>query len=490
MRVTYKLTIVLVLAMSAVLLTYAWLSVRSEVDLIESDMQRDAGVLGGALGGIVRQVWLDQGEAAAIALVDGLPSDPAIALRWVRPGATDALHAPRHPDRLAGLAPGSPIVVLDRDAGPDGTHTSYIPVLVADDALWALEVTESLASEREVVLGTIRRVAFTTFALVAVFGVVALVAGARVVGRPAQALVEMARRVGQGDLTWRLAQGPRDELGDLAREMNAMADRLVAARARIEAETAAREAAIDQLRQADRLVTVGKLAAGVAHELGTPLNVVQGRARLIAAGGLTAAEVAENAGIIAHQAERMGVIIRQLLDYGRRRSAHKAPHDVRALARRTTEMLSELARRRKVELRVPEDRTPLTMAVDGGQLEQVLTNLVVNAIHASPEGGVVDVEVAPATRPDRPGVELVELAVTDRGVGIPEEDVPRLYEPFFTTKAVGEGVGLGLPVTHGIVTDHGGWIEVESAVGRGSTFRVLLPRQGGPAERRDEAGPA
>jgi two-component system NtrC family sensor kinase len=304
------------------------------------------------------------------------------------------------------------------------------------------------------------------------------------IGRPVSRLAEKARRVGTGDLSGPLVLAQRDELGQLATEINLMCERLAA-------ERSAREAATEQLRHADRLTTVGKLASGLAHELGTPLNVVQGRARLIRDREVEGDEAIESARIVLEQSERMTKLIRQLLDFARPRPLQKASLLVPVLVDRVCELVATIARKSSVQLRASNLDEPLRVEADEGQLHQVLTNLVINALHASPEGGTVHIvsRIAAATPPphvDTQASEWVAIEVRDEGVGMDAETRERIFEPFFTTKDVGEGTGLGLSVSWGIVREHGGWIDVVSEPGTGSTFTVWLPR-GAAAEQRGAA---
>jgi signal transduction histidine kinase len=255
-------------------------------------------------------------------------------------------------------------------------------------------------------------------------------------------------------------------------------------RANAELERAGRENANRferQLRHADRLSTVGSLAAGIAHELGTPLMVVRGRAKRIL--GRARQEGGDDALIIVEQADRMAAIIRQLLDYARQRSAVKAPADVAALARETLTMLRPFAAKQSVTLRIDASSATPT-PVDAGQIQQVLANLVMNGVQAMRTGGelLVAIERVPpgAAHPAAdasadPGAEYLRVRVVDQGVGIRPEHLRHVFDPFFTTKDIGEGTGLGLSVTHGIVAEHGGWIDVASEVGVGTTFTVHLP---------------
>jgi signal transduction histidine kinase len=306
----------------------------------------------------------------------------------------------------------------------------------------------------------------------------AVVLGFWLVGRPVRALSEKARRIGEGDFTRPLTLESRDELALFAGEINAMCDRLVEAQKRIEQETAARIATLEQLRHTDRLTTVGKLASGVAHELGTPLNVVSARASMIASGSATREESIEYARIIAEATTRMAKIIRQLLAFARRKRPIRAAHDVSRLARDTLEFLRPLARKKNVDLVLHCGKPEAIALVDSGEMQQALTNLVVNAIQAMSHEGTVEIsiddEMARAPARDL-AVSCLRVRVRDEGEGIPSEHLAHIFEPFFTTKDVGDGTGLGLSVTHGIVEEHAGWITVESNAATGSVFTMYLP---------------
>jgi len=289
------------------------------------------------------------------------------------------------------------------------------------------------------------------------------------VGRPMRALAEKARQVGRGEFFGAVVLRQRDELGDLAREMNAMANRLAAM--------------LQQLRHADRLATVGTLASGVAHELGTPLNVVSARAAMIASGEANASECKDFARVIVTAADRMIGTIRRLLQFARREELRRASCDLRTLVGESLELLQPLARNRSVSLEFVPGADEARADVDAGQIQQVVANLVVNAVQAMPRGGTIEVAVGGgrSTPPVDVGgleTEVRWLRVTDHGNGIAPEHLPHIFEPFFTTKDVGEGTGLGLAVTYGIIREHGGWITVESSPKKGSTFAVVLPVSG------------
>jgi signal transduction histidine kinase len=403
--------------------------------------------------------WKRQGQEAALETMDGIATGyPSMRVRW----------RPRRPevDRMGAVTSGEPFTTVERTEDLE-TRFTFVTVTVDGVTHGEVELSEPTVADQQHARAVFYETLKTAALLAALSAVMAFVLGQWVVGKPIRALADRARRVGRGEFGGRLELDAADELTELAREMNAMTERLAGT--------------IEQLRHADRLATVGKLAAGVAHELGTPLNVVSARAEMIAAGRTSDNESREYARVIGDAVERMAGTISQLLQFARRKTLERARHDVGTLVREVVELLRPLARKRHVEVDV--DAESIEAAVDPGQLQQVVTNLVMNAIHASREGGQVHArvkmcrELPPA---DIGGSETdgVCIVVDDEGTGIKDDDLPRIFEPFFTTKDVGEGTGLGLAVSYGIVREHQGWMIVKSVVGKGSSFTVVLPKEG------------
>jgi signal transduction histidine kinase len=489
MRLVRRLTLYFLLAIGVIFAFDSYLSLVQHLALFDADLRRDERLMGRALGRAVERAWAEQGESHALELVrEANDREGEVSIRLVFLDATPGTS-------LAAGAPVDALEALRRERAVSQVRDeeriyTYVPLAIAGPRAAALELSESLRHERAYLLARIPRELSTATLMVMACGLVAWVVGIRVVGRPIRALVEKARRIGAGDFSTPLVLRQRDELSLLADEMNTMAEHLDSATRKVSAESAARIAALEQLRHADRLTTVGKLAAGLAHELGTPLNVVSGRARMILEGETVGVpDTAKSAQIIVDQAERMTRIVRQLLDFARRRSPEKRSTEVVQLARQTSSLLEPLAARRGVELRCEPQPAPLVALVDPSQVQQALTNLVVNAIQATQRGGHVWIRIdgqelagSPADG-QRSGAYAV-LAVEDDGEGIPADRLPAIFDPFFTTKAVGEGTGLGLAVAHGIVQEHGGWIDVRSEPGRGSCFRIWLPRE----VERDDPG--
>ena len=313
-------------------------------------------------------------------------------------------------------------------------------------------------SSNRIAAAAVIAVAAVLFALTFGFGVL-------FVANPLRALVAKANRIGAGDLSGPLRLTGDDEIRDLAVAMNVMCERLSEARERVVEEAQARIRTLEQLRHADRLRTVGELASGIAHQLGTPLNVVRARGSMIAAGEVPEARMRALGQVIVEHVDRMAETIRQLLDFARSEQPKLSSGDLAKTVEQTVALVEPLANQRK--LRVELDvHTAAPLRMDAGQVHQALINILVNALHATPEGGCVRVALR-----EEPGAFVVE--VQDGGEGIPEDQVPHIFEPFFTTKRA--GTGLGLPISKSIVEQHGGRIEVSSEPGRGTTFLLLLP---------------
>jgi two-component system, NtrC family, sensor kinase len=484
MKLTLRFTLVFVVGMVTVLAFYAWAVFRRETNLFQADMQRDNLLMGEVFASALTRTWQMQGPAEAMSLVQRANrSESRVKFRWTwldaPAGSPEAPRVP--PEQHLDLARGQTVTYTDQPPRSVGDFLTYIPVK-AGGRLGALELRESLADERSYVRRTVVFTGVAVGVITVLFGGLSLVLGSWFVARPVQRLIECTRRVAAGDLSGPPVLKRADELRELAEALTSMCADLATSRARLAAETAARMTALEQLRHADRLRLVGQLASGLAHELGTPLNVVGGRAKMVADREVNGDEVVDNARVIVEQAARMTGIIRQLLDFSRPRAPQRSRVDLAALAQQTFTLFQVQARKRGITFRLVRADAPPVLEVDAGQLQQVLSNLLLNALQAMPRGGTITVTsktrtMQPPPECGRPPGTYLALAVRDQGQGIAAEHLPRVFEPFFSTKASSEGTGLGLSVSAGIVREHGGWIEVASEVGHGSCFTVYLPQE-------------
>lgn len=480
MKLTRKFVFMLWLGIIVVLLAIAYRRVEREIAFFDLDARHDATLVGQAIARAMLHVWRIQGESSALDLFDDVAHRSLhyqLRFVWLDRQASSAWQPSLPLAELTRVAAGH--VWSKRIESGQGLLYTYVPLTAPGSRTGAIEIRESLQDERRYIRATWQNTAAATLGLSVLCALLAMWIGILFVGRPTRMLVEKVRRIGMGDLSGPLRAHQNDELGEIAFEVNAMCERLLEAQQRIEKETEERIAAEQQLRHADRLMTVGKLASGMAHELGTPLNVVSGRAQMIVQGQSIGDEAKADARIIWEQTKRMTKIMRELLDFARPRPAQRAWVDLRAVAEQTLTMLAPMARTRDAELKILEGE-PARANVDAAQMQQVFTNLIVNALHAIDARGQVSVGFrhvvakAPADQGGRSGPCLV-VEIKDNGCGIEESVVQRIFEPFFTTKDVGEGTGLGLSVTHGIIREHGGFITVHSVLGKGTTFAVYLP---------------
>ena len=424
MRLVQKLSLAFLLGTTVILTANGFLRVRREVALFQADRLRDHVLIGRTLVASVEAVWRSEGQSQAMALVDAANhGDSRIHVRWVWLGGPHAAtDVPVDPAEVVALAQGSTLTRIAPDGHGEPERFTYAPLHVDDQPPGALELSERLDAEKRYTQRTIADTAQTTAILALVTALLSYVLGSFFVGRPVRALVEKARRIGRGDFAGPVHLHAKDELSELGAEMNATSDALVVANERVEHETAARIAALEQLRHADRLTTVGKLASGVAHELGTPLNVVVARAEMIARGEASPEEARDYARVIVDSSQKMTRIIRQLLEFARRRGPRKERRDIGGVAEHTLELLRPLAERQHVELVLDKGASPREAWVDVAQIEQALTNLIVNAVQAMADGGKVTVQVAreraqpPADHGGRQG-EWTVLRVVDQGPG-------------------------------------------------------------------------
>jgi signal transduction histidine kinase len=293
--------------------------------------------------------------------------------------------------------------------------------------------------------------------------------------RPIGALLKGAAALGRGDFNYRVPvpqQG--SELAQLALEFNRMADSLAEQRKMAEYESERRLQLERELRDHERLAAVGRLAAGVAHEIGTPLNVIDARAeQLLERPDVPLPLRQRNLTIIRTQSERITRIVRQLLNLARPYQLKRGTIAACDLLKGVTELIEADAQRAEVALEVAVD-AGVKFEIDEELIHQVLLNVCRNALQAMPHGGRLQI-VCAANQLIKNGQPFTPVSVRDTGTGIAPEHLPHVFDPFFTTKDVGDGTGLGLAVSRRIVEEHGGWIVAANRPTGGAEFSIFLP---------------
>jgi len=270
-----------------------------------------------------------------------------------------------------------------------------------------------------------------------------------------------------------------DELSELGQAFNQMAIDLKRAQEQLIREGEIKLELERSLRQSEKLATIGQLASGLAHEVGTPLNIIAGRADLTMRKLGENNEAKKNLSIIIEQTERIAKIIQQLLGFVRKKKPEQRALNLGPLLESTLDFLDQQIQKQKVKV-VKELRDHLPAVIgDPDQLQQVFLNLILNAIQSMPKGGELRLIASPQWI-SKEGLEegqrqYAEIRVEDTGTGIRKEVIENIFNPFFTTKEKEKGTGLGLTVSQGIIQDHEGWVEVNSEEGKGSVFKVYLP---------------
>lgn len=315
----------------------------------------------------------------------------------------------------------------------------------------------------------LRRIA-TSLATVAGFLLAAAIiiplVSRRYVSRP---LAELYRRVSSLS-AFEHEQRENDEVSLISHEFRRVDQELAGARRRLLEESERKLQLERRLRQTDKLATIGTLASGFAHEIGTPLGIIRGRTELLLASRTADRKLADGLQVILDQIDRITSMVRMLLDLGRRRESVRMPVDLRKIVESTVRLLETEAARRRVEVIADLGSTPLLVECDSDQLQQVFVNLEINALDAmGMQGGELRISCAQDQPPGKIG-----LRFADTGPGVPDQLKERIFDPFFTTKDPGKGTGMGLAVSQSIVIDHDGELTLEPS-SWGASFTVVLP---------------
>ncbi len=327
--------------------------------------------------------------------------------------------------------------------------------------------------------------ALTAYVIVFVFAVSLFlgIINYKIVTKPVQALAKGMERVAGGDLDYSVNIQSIDEIGVLANTFNEMIKDLKAAKEQrekwtqtLEDEVAKKTEEIKRtqqgLVQTEKLASLGRMAAGVAHEINNPLTGVVTFAHLMKKRFPPDSEDAEDIDVIIEQAERCAKIIKNLLTFARATPSERGQIVINNVIRKTMSLIKNQEKFHNIKFDLNLDDAVFVANGDGTQFQQICLNMFLNAADAMKLKGRISVTTR---RVEEDGKPFVEVIFSDTGCGIKEEDLPKLFEPFFTTKPVDKGTGLGLSITHGIVKHLGGSIRVESALGKGTSFFVRLP---------------
>lgn len=503
MKLATKLMLMFLLAVAVIAGLFCYLTIRQDAAHFAEEHERHAADLVESLQPHLMSAWSEGGHGRIAQFVEASNERiRRIRIRYVQmdvqfesdsgsqrpPGLTvpdsgDDMNPHEASNELFHVRHSELVTEFVADANGDSRISTLLPLSINGRVSGGIDVSREMQPVEDRTRSTIIRSILSVIAVAVICGGMLMLVGIRMVGRPLTMLVEKTRRAGQGDFGEPLMLSRTDELGELAVALNEMCCELDRQRETIQNETAVRMATQEQLRHADRLKTVGRLASGIAHEMGTPLNVVSGRAGLIASRKLTDDEVQQSAVVIKTEADRITKIIRELLDFARRETPRRTLEDLPGVVRQTVELLRGFAEQKNIKISIESQGESLQADIDPGQIQQVITNLVMNAIQsidADGAEGIVGIRISRATATPPGGIALAtddyfQIEICDNGSGMVADRLNEIFEPFFTTKDVGKGTGLGLSVSWSIVQEHDGWIGVTSEPGQGSCFTVYLP---------------
>jgi two-component system NtrC family sensor kinase len=482
MRLAAKLILLFLVGLSLIAGLFSYLTIQQDQRLAIIEHEQHAADIAASLKPSIEQAI---GKPTATELARTFDQSTRslrhVRVRWVEFSAgSDRSRLPSVPMEMIVTTREITTVSMPNASGQDFLYT-YLPVESTDEKAKnaRIEISAPDPGADDRLRRSLRSSLIALLGVTTLSGLVIFLGGIKMVGEPLNRLIDKVHRVGRGDFSQPVVLSSNDELGKLGTALNEMCGQLNAQRERIETEATSRLAAVEQLRRAERLNMVGRMAAGIAHEIGTPLNVVTGRAELIASGQLSDHESRSSALTIQAEAQRITKIIRELLDFARQSTPQRSTLDLVALIKSTVNLMEPLVAKHDATLEVSLPESSMLANVDPGQIQQVLTNLIINAAQAADRDGQVRIAISQVrTKPDGEDGKVgpyCKIEIRDNGKGLPDSERQHIFEPFFTTKDVGEGTGLGLSISHGIVQEHQGWIEVESELGVGSCFSILLP---------------
>ncbi|HET9529748.1 MAG TPA: ATP-binding protein [Blastocatellia bacterium] len=439
-------------------------------------------------------------DADAQRLIDQLSDNPKIygVVLFDAEGRVAMLSDPlipdeiRYPEEVAQVISTGSVTEIEREISGLRVFSVIMPLRVGAIGYGAFEIAQPLSFVESDISRARREMVLMALLLFGTIFIVVLVVTRKGLQLPIQELLRGAAAVGRGDLGYRVKVPRRGgEFAQLAREFNRMADGLAEQRGAAMREAEERLALERALQHSERLSTVGRLATGIAHEMGAPLNVIYTRAAQLLGNPAAPLDTRQrNLTIIRAQAERITRIVRQLLDLAHPGVISIQPVNLSEVVATALELVENDAARANVRVEfAPADA--LIVDVDKDLLQQVLLNVCLNAIQAMPGGGLLRVECFEdeATGQER---RLAAIRVSDTGTGIAPEHLDHIFEPFYTTKEVGRGTGLGLAVSRRIVEEHQGRITAANNAEGGATFTIYLPRSGSvsdsPAKEYEKEG--
>jgi two-component system, NtrC family, sensor kinase len=492
MRTGTKLIIFLTVAVGTVMTLGGYYMLRQREAILETAMRNELRAHAATLKIALEDAYRSGRTGDVQRLINRLSEDPKVysVTLFDETGRSVMSSNPLAADVIRNPPQAQQVIATSRTAEVDSNQdlvSLILPIRVGESRRGAFEITQPRSFIKADFARARRDIAYVALALFAAIVLVVLAVMRRSLLKPINELLGGAVAIGRGDLEYRvIVPESGGELAQLAREFNRMADSLDEQMHAASREAEGRLALERELRHKERLASVGRLAAGIAHEMGAPLNVIKGRAEILKQRhDLPQERRDRNLDIINAQADGIARIVRQLLTLARPFNLRREVLDAAQLIADVRELIEPEAT--KAGLRI-EISAGVKKRIEGDVdlLHQVLLNICLNGLQAMEEGGRLSMELlkGDAVRND---CQFVAIQVSDTGPGISPDNLHHIFDPFFTTKDVGQGSGLGLAVSHRIVEEHGGWIEVRNRQAGGAVFTVYLPTAGITEEATEES---
>jgi two-component system, NtrC family, sensor kinase len=507
-RITRSLRARLLVLVALVVAVVIGIEAYIQTNLFARNLERDLLEMGRHTAQSVAddiEVRMNPSDTAALSaqlhdLIEASPAIRSISVVTAPGGAPDVLASTSSEMRPAALEAGRLAMeqgMLRWDGAPGPIRTVALPVSRDGQPFGAVVVSLSLFSAQRLAASGFRATLWFALAATALLTLLVDRLARRLVYLPIAAIRSTMQRAAEGDLAARAPVERQDELGAVAAGLNDMLREMegfqVALRQRVaEATDALRQRNAElaenykriftlraQLARAEQLVAVGQMAASVAHQIGTPLNLISGYVQMMMADTAPGGSARARLQTIEEQIVKVTAVVRTMLHAARRPVSSREPADLRLIGERVCDLARPALDAAGVRLALRVETGATAIAADAVQLEMALLNLVTNSLDAMPDGGLLTLTLADAP-------EGVRLTVADTGTGIAPDLLPHVFESWVTSKAPGRGTGLGLSITREVIVGHGGTIEARNGPDGGAVFTVTLPRFSGAALGRAE----
>ena len=500
MRLGTKLVVSLISTIVIIMLVHGYLSLRQDEENILREIRVGMFGLSRSVQAALRFIYGDSRDVQATKdFIDGVgrPGNIHGVVIYDRSAQPVALSVSlTQTKEFPNLDPAPVLGISPRDVLRTGEEAEGLvensaypiyyrigPIRNHDNQLVGAFVLARRGLDSSRILATRRnRIIVTSSVMIALLSLLILFFVRRNVVRPIDGLIERIRAIGDGRWQERIQIQEKSEISSLAGEFNRMCERLQDLYGRLIEEQQERLTLERNLRQSEKLASVGQFAAGLAHEIGTPLGIIGSRAEFLLRRPRSAEETGNNLEIIRSQIDRIAGIVRQLLEFSRRREPAFRSVDLAQLLATVTGLLEHKIIEKNIVVEIKIAPNLPSIKGDPHQLQQVFINLFLNSLHALLPGGTIEIS-AEAIRSHGGnengivGDDKLRIHFEDNGAGIPADHLGQVFDPFFTTKDVGEGTGLGLSVVYGIIKDHQGEIRVDSRRGAYTRFQIVLPTE-------------